>query len=237
MNTNSNSYTLIFTLVLVTVVAGLLAFTAIQLKPLQEDNIRNEKMQSILASIGVKESRANSGAVFTKYITKQLALKEDGTVDPDVDAFTINMKNEIKKKPSEQRYPIYIAENKGKTSYIIPLFGKGLWDDIWGYIALDSDKNTIIGAVYDHKGETPGLGAEIREEWFQKQFIGKKILDKPNDFSKNNFVSVHTVKGGAKSDDIHGVNAISGGTVTSTKLSLMVKERMEHYLPFFQSKK
>jgi len=121
--------------------------------------------------------------------------------------------------------------------YIVPLFGKGLWDDIWGYIALDSDKNTIVGATFDHKGETPGLGAEIREIWFQKQFVGKKIFDKPNDFSKNNFVSVCTVKGGAKADDTHGVDAISGGTVTSNKLSIMINERIQHYLAYFNKSK
>jgi len=234
MNTNSNSYTFIFTIILVTLVAGLLAFTATRLKGKQDANIKNEKMQSILSSVGVNKSRAQAGSVFLNYIKKQVALKEDGTVDTGVDAFAINMKNEIKKDPSLQRYPLYIAEKDSKKRYIIPLFGKGLWDDIWGYIALDEDKNTIVGAVFDHKGETPGLGAEIREKWFQKQFIGKKIFDKDGDFSANNFVSVKTVKGGSKEGDTHGVDAISGGTITSTKLSEMLAERIKHYLPYFQ---
>ena len=234
MNTNSNSYTFIFAIVLVTVVAGLLAFTATSLKDKQEANVKNEKMQSILSSIGVHESRDASGGVFLKFIKEQLALKSDGSVDTGVNAFQINMKNEIKKDPDQQRYPLYIAEKDHKKMYIVPLFGKGLWDDIWGYIALDADKNTIVGAVFDHKGETPGLGAEIRETWFQKQFIGKKIFDKSGDFSADNFVSVKTVKGGSKEGDIHGVDAISGGTITSTRLSEMIAERMKHYLPYFQ---
>jgi Na+-transporting NADH:ubiquinone oxidoreductase subunit C len=193
-------------------------------------------MQSILASMGVSVERQDSGEEFSKYIKHQWALRPDGTVDEGVNAFEINMKNEIKKKPEAQYYPVYIGEKEGKTVYVIPLFGKGLWDDIWGYIALAEDKNTIIGAVFDHKGETPGLGAEIREEWFQNQFKGKKIFDKDGDFTTNNFVSVKTIKGGAPSGDTHGVDAISGGTVTSDKLSLMIKERLEHYLPFFQKK-
>ncbi len=234
MNTNSNSYTFIFAIVLVTVVAGLLAFTATSLKDKQKANIKNEKMQSILSSIGVHESRDASGSVFFKYIKEQLTLKSDGSVDTGVKAFDINLKNEIKKDPDQQRYPLYIAEKDQKKMYIIPLFGKGLWDDIWGYIALDEDKNTIVGAVFDHKGETPGLGAEIREKWFQKQFTGKKIFDKPGDFSTNNFVSVKTVKGGSKTGDVHGVDAISGGTITSTRLSEMLAERIVHYLPYFQ---
>lgn len=233
MNTNSNSYTFMFAIILVTIVAGLLAFTATSLKPIQEENVRNEKMQSILASIGVHKERNNAGKVFNDFIEKQLALTENGSIDTNTDAFNINMKNEIKKDINKQRYPLYIANNKGKKMYIVPLFGKGLWDDIWGYIALDADKNTIIGATFDHKGETPGLGAEIRELWFQEQFVGKKIFDKPNDFSKNNFVSVQTVKGGAKADDTHGVDAISGGTVTSNKLSIMINERLQHYLAYF----
>jgi len=215
-------------------VAGLLAFTATSLKPIQDNNIRNEKMQSILASMGVETSREDAGETFKTYIKEQLALKADGSVDTEVNAFTINMKNEIKKDPQQQRFPIYVGDNAGKKIYILPLFGKGLWDDIWGYIALGDDKNTIVGAVFDHKGETPGLGAEIREGWFQEQFIGKKIFDKEGDFTASNFVSVRTVKGGAKAGDTHGVDAISGGTVTSDKLSNMVKERLQRYLPYLE---
>lgn len=233
MNTNSNAYTFIFAIIMVIIVAGLLAFTSMSLKDIQESNVRNEKMQSILSSIGVDVDRDNAEASFEKYITKQLALKEDGTVDENTDAFTINLKNEIKKDPAEQRYPIYLAEKDGKQIYIVPLQGKGLWDDIWGYLSLDSDENTIIGASFDHKGETPGLGAEIRESWFEDQFIGDKILKEPGDFSDNNFVSVKTVKGGAAPDNVHGVDAISGGTITSTKLSEMIDERLERYLPYF----
>lgn len=235
MNTNSNTYTFIFAFIMVTIVAGLLAFIAMSLKPMQMENVRNEKMQSILSSFGVDEPRDKAADFFGTYIKKQLALKEDGSVDESVNAFDINLKNEIKKDPSQQRFPIYIAEKDGKTIFIVPLQGIGLWDSIWGYIALDDDKNTILGAVFDHAGETPGLGAEIRESWFQKQFIGKQILKTPGDFSKNNLVSVKTVKGGAKANDIHGVDAISGGTVTSDKLSEMIHERLERYLPYFKN--
>jgi Na+-transporting NADH:ubiquinone oxidoreductase subunit C len=236
MNTNSNAYTFIFAIVLVTIVAGLLSFTAISLKDRQDANVRNEKMQNILSTIGVDESRDNAGNVYKNYIKGEFALKSDGTVDenPQVEAFKINLKNEIKKDADQQRYPIYIAEVKGKTTYIVPLQGTGLWDAIWGYLAIDADKNTISGAVFDHAAETPGLGAEIRESWFEEQFIGKQFLEKTGDFSPNNFVSVKTVKGGSKADDVHGVDAISGGTITSDKLSLMIKERLQHYLPYFE---
>ena len=230
MNKNSNAYTYLFAVIMVTIIAGLLSFTATNLKPLQDANVKAEKMQKILSTIGVEVDRTEAQESFDKYITSQLSLTEKGTVDGDVDAFKIGLKNEVKKDVDTQRYPLYVAKKDGKIFYVIPLYGAGLWDAIWGYIALDSDKNTIIGANFDHKGETPGLGAEITTEWFQTQFKGKKILD-----ATNNFVSVTAVKGGAKEGDAHGVDAISGGTITSDGVSNMIQERLAHYLPYLKN--
>ncbi|MDO3695875.1 NADH:ubiquinone reductase (Na(+)-transporting) subunit C [Wenyingzhuangia sp. chi5] len=231
MNRNSNAYTFVFAIIIVTIIAGLLAFAATSLKPLQDANVKAEKMQNILGTIGVTGiSREEAQGAFDQYIKEQLALTQEGTVDKNTDAFKIGLKNEIKKSVKNQRYPLYVAEKDGETFYIVPLYGSGLWDAIWGYIALASDKNTIVGANFDHKGETPGLGAEITTDWFQAQFKGKKILDE-----SNNFVSVTAVKGGAKSGDTHGVDAISGGTITSNGVSNMIEERLSHYLPYFKN--
>lgn len=232
MDTNSNRYTYIFAVLMVVVLAGLLAFTATQLKPIQDRNIKAEKMQNILGTIGVNVDRAAAADNFKKYIKESLSLKEDGTNDEDVLAFDINLKKELKKASSDQRFPIYIAKKEGKTFYIIPLYGAGLWDAIWGYVALDSDRNTIVGANFDHKGETPGLGAEITTAWFQKQFQGKKIFSDSN----QQFVSVKTVKGGAPAGDLHAVDAISGGTITSDGVSNMIRERLSRYLPYLEKK-
>ena len=230
MNRNSNAYTFIFAIVIVTIISGLLAFTAETLKEQQLKNVKAEKMQNILAAIGVTDvSREDAASTFETYIKQQLSLTEQGTVDANSNAFDLDSKKELKKGDA-QRFPLYIAEKEGKTFYIVPLYGAGLWDAIWGYIALDTDKNTIIGANFDHKGETPGLGAEITTDWFQEQFKGKKILDE-----SNNFVSVTAIKGGAKTGDDHGVDAISGGTITSNGVSDMVKERLAHYLPYFKN--
>jgi len=230
MDRNSNSYTFLFAIIMVVVIASLLAYTATTLKPLQDNNVKNETMQNILSSIGEDVDRDGAEAVFNQYIKQQLALKSDGTVDPSVDAFTINMKNEIKKPADQQRYPLYVAEKDGQTYYIVPLWGNGLWDAIWGYVALESDENTIKGAKFDHKGETPGLGAEIKESWFGAQYNGKQILDADGDF-----VSVKAIKGGAPQGDIHGVDGISGGTITSDAVSAMISERLAHYLPYFKN--
>lgn len=230
MDKNSNSYTFMFAIVMVVIIASLLAYTATTLKPLQDKNVKNEKMQNILSSIGEDVDRDLAADVFTQYIKEQLALKSDGTVDANTSAFDINMKNEIKKPADEQRYPLYIAEKDGQTFYIVPLYGNGLWDAIWGYVALESDENTVQGAKFDHKGETPGLGAEIKESWFGAQYNGKKILD-----DSGNFVGVKAVKGGAPQGDIHGVDGISGGTITSDAVTDMISERLEHYLPYFKN--
>lgn len=237
MDKNSNAYTFIFAVIMVTVIAGVLAFTATSLKPLQEKNVKAEKMQNILGTIGVSDvSRDDAEVEFNKYIKQQLALKADGTVDPEANAFTLSLKKEIKKDDSEQRFPLYIAEKDGKTFYVVPLYGAGLWDAIWGYVALDGDKNTIIGANFGHKGETPGLGAEITTDWFQAQFAGKTLLkDAGAGFTADNFVSVKAIKGGAKTGDAHGVDAISGGTITSDGVSNMVQERLARYLPYFKN--
>lgn len=236
MDKNSNSYTFIFAIIMVTLIAGLLAFTATSLKPLQDKNVKAEKMQKILSTIGVEVSRDEAQASFDTYIKAQLALKEDGSVDTEVSAFNLSLKKEVKKGDAAQRFPLYVANKDGKTFYVVPLYGAGLWDAIWGYIALDGDKNTIIGANFDHKGETPGLGAEITTDWFQAQFQGKSLLkDISAGFIADNFVSVKAIKGGAPTGDMHGVDAISGGTITSDGVSDMVQERLARYLPYFKN--
>jgi len=177
MNRDSNAYTFLFATVMVLVVASALAFTASALKDLQNANVRKEKMQNILATIGVTTDRDQAETLYQKYITSAISLTEEGSVDTEVNAFEINLNNELKKPASEQRFPLYEADVDGKKYFIIPLRGAGLWNAIWGYIALEEDKNTIKGAVFDHVGETAGLGAEITQKWFQDRFLGEKVFD------------------------------------------------------------
>ena len=230
MDRNSNAYTFIFAIVMVIVIGASLAFLAESTKELRKKNVELEKKQNILSAIGVNIDRSEADEEFEKYIKQELAVKEDGSVDSDIEAFKIDLKKEVKKPVSEQFFPVYIAEKDGKQFYILPLYGAGLWDAIWGYIGLQNDENTIVGAVFDHKGETAGLGAEINQSWFEDQFIGDKILD-----DNNNFVSVKAVKGGTSADDPHGVDAISGGTITSDGVSLMIEERLSRYIPYFKN--
>src|SRR6056300_1176367 len=178
MNRDSNGYTFGFAAAMVLVVASVLAFTASTLKDLQAENVRKEKMQNILSTIGIKTDREGAEKLFNEYIVEQLALKNDGTVDTTVDAFSeIDLAIELKKNPQEQRFPLYVANVESAQYYIIPLRGAGLWNAIWGYIALNEDKNSIKGVVFDHQGETAGLGAEITQQWFMDRFLEEKIFD------------------------------------------------------------
>ena len=229
MNKNSNAYTFIFAIVLVVLVATILAFASEGTKEKRANNVKLEKMQNILSTLGVDVSREEAGKEYKNYVKEELALKEDGSIDKNVNAFKIDLKNEIKKPANEQRFPLYVAEKDGKKFYVVPLYGAGLWDAIWGYISLKDDKNTIYGVSFDHKGETPGLGAEINQSWFEDQFKEKQIMD------NSKFVSVKVIKGGAPAGDTHGVDAISGGTLTSNGVTNMVQERLQRYLAYFKN--
>lgn len=229
MDRNSNGYTFLFAGIMVIVVGALLAFTATSLKPAQDENVKKEKMQNILASVGVEVDRESATAEYGKVIKEQLSLNEDGSVKEGVNAFDVDLKEELAKPADKQSYPLYVAEQEGKTFYIIPLRGAGLWDAIWGYVALDSDMNTVKGAVFDHKGETPGLGAEITQKWFQDRFTGKKIRNE-----SGKIVGVQVVKSNAGAND---VDAISGATITSDGVSHMIAERLTHYQGYFDQLK
>ncbi|WP_345599071.1 Na(+)-translocating NADH-quinone reductase subunit C [Salinimicrobium sp. 3283s] len=230
--TNTNSYTFIFAIVMVVVVGVVLAFAATSLQPRQYENMRQEKMQNILATVGVETDRAGAEALFEQYIKEQLVLNNEGQEKEGVNAFDVDLAKELKKVDTEQNFPLYIAEVDGETYYIIPLRGAGLWNAIFGYIALQDDVNTIKGAVFDHLGETPGLGAEITQEWFRERFTDEKIFDENGEL-----IGVSVVKGNSStSKDDNKVDAISGATITGDGVSNMISERLQHYLPYFKSK-
>ena len=163
MNRDSNAYTFIFATLMVLVVASALAFTASSLKDLQASNVSKEKMQNILATIGIETDREQAENLYNEYITGELSLTASGNLDDQVSAFEINLNNELKKPVDQQRFPLYEANVDGNKFYVVPLIGAGLCNAILGYIALREDKNTIQGAVFDHTGETAGLGAEITQ--------------------------------------------------------------------------
>jgi len=238
MKSFSNLYIFLFSTAMVTIVAVLLSFVAEQLRPFQEKNVEVEKKTDILRSVGeadslneVKKKDTYIEKEYNQNITNSFVISLSGELKEDMDAFTVDLKAELEKTPEERNLPIFVYTAEDSTKkYIFPLRGTGLWGPIWGYIALYDDYNTIYGAIFNHSKETPGLGAEINESWFQKQFENKTIFDE-----NGNFVSVKVVKGGAKSDDPHAVDAISGGTITSKALEDMLRECLGNYVQYFKT--
>ena len=232
MDTNGNTYTILYSAVMVVVVAILLAIAATQLKPFQDANILIEKKQNILRSVNIVADSKQATDLFNRTIKELIIVNSKGE-KVEGDAFKIDLKVEHSKPVDQRKMPVYIAAmgDKGKV-YIIPLRGNGLWGPIWGYVALSSDMNTIYGANFDHSGETPGLGAEINTEKFQKPFIGKTIFDKAGLFT-----SIVIAKIGEKADPSHSVDAISGGTITSKALQKMLYDDLSTYQEFFKTLK
>lgn len=164
---------------------------------------------------------------------QQVAIDREGNVLEDVKAEGIDMKKEKKKSPEEQRLPLFVYNQAGSTFYILSIRGNGLWDEIWGNIALESDLNTITGASFDHQAETPGLGAEIKDNpAFPRQFEGKKIYDESGDY-----VSVTVKKGGAEDGNPHQVDGITGATVTSDGVTKMLYNGIKNYQPYLEDLK
>lgn len=231
--TNTNSYTFIFAIIMVVVVGSILAFAATSLQPIQYENMRQEKMQNILATVAIETDRAGAEELFNRYITESVVLDKNGQEREGIEAFDVDLAQEIQRTPEDQNFPLYIANIEGERYYIIPLRGAGLWNAIFGYVSLKDDANTVMGVVFDHVGETPGLGAEITQEWFRERFADEKIMD-----GDGNFVGVSVVKGNpSTSKDDNRVDAISGATITTDGVSDMIYERLGHYVTYFEGQK
>ena len=218
IDTNSNVYIVVYSTVMVVVVAALLAVAALSLQKRQYANELGEKKQSILASLSAADEN------YDDFIEARVLDAEGNTV-ADGDVFA--RLNDLQGSFDEGRFPIFEARD-GRV--VIPVTGSGLWGPIWGYVALESDMNTVAGIVMAHKGETPGLGAEIATEKYQSKFVGKTI------FEGGDFVSVTLRKGGAK-DTAHEVDAITGGTKTSDGVTAMLRTSLGHYLPLLEARR
>ncbi len=160
---------------------------------------------------------------FKKFLSSVISFKE-------VDRNSVNSK--IGELEKQRELPVYVCTKEdGSNFYVFPLRGKGLWGPIWGYISVESDMNTVYGAVFDHKSETPGLGAEINQSWFQKNFRGKKI------YENGQFRSIEVVKAGTAEASDYSVDAISGGTITSKGVQAMLYDCLEGYESFIKTNK
>ena len=231
-NVNSNKYTVIYATVITVIVAVILSLAATSLKGLQDKNVAIATMTDILKAVSLDDAE-DIEATYKKYIKGTVVDFEGNKFETNIKPLDVNVKKESKKSKEERMYPVFIYTNdKGETNYIVPVRGFGLWDAIWGYVALGSDLNTVVGVAFDHVGETPGLGAEIKDnKAWGNSFKGKTIFDK-----SGNYVSVGVVKG-VLTDEEHQVSSISGATMTSKGVSKMLFEGLQDYLPYFNKQK
>ena len=215
MNTNSNSYTIIYASVMVVIVAFLLAFVSSSLREKQTKNVELDTKKQILAALNVK-GVADADAEYNKYVKADMLMQADGTLAENTEGFATAYEKEAKEKG---RLHVFVCEVEGQKKYVFPVYGAGLWGAIWGYVALDADKDTVYGVYFSHASETPGLGAEIASDHFQGQFPGKKAI-------ADGQVALTVVKNGKVANPDYEVDGISGGTITSTGVSTMFHEEL-----------
>lgn len=241
INKDSNGYTFGFAIVMVVVVGAALALISMGLKPRQEENaVVKKKMDILSALLSTKEmeniSRKNAEEEFNKYVNLDdaVVLDMNGDLKEGVKAFDVDIRKEYKDKKlkdSDKNYPMFIAKKDGKTLYVIPIVGKGLWGPIWGNICLDEDRKTIKGASFGHQGETPGLGAEIIQQFFVNRWIGEEVSD-----DEGNFVPFEIVKDGSGVNP-KKVDGITGGTITSKGVEEMVNRCLAVYTNYLKTLK
>ena len=232
INKEGTAYTFIFAIALVVVVGSILAMLSIQLKPMQDANLRVKKKMDILGALKIESDRSNAEDLYGQYIKDEncLVLDANGN-ETDGVAFDVDIKKEYKDKnlaEEDRQYPLYVATVEGDTKYVIPVVGSGLWGPIWGYIAVNGDKNTIYGAKFDHQGETPGLGAEIKQAFFYDQYTGEQISN------NGAYKKIKVVKDGTGAEQNNGaVDGITGGTITSKGVEEMVNRTLKVYVQYF----
>ncbi len=233
VNKNSTSYTITFAVILVVICGGWLAFLASSLKLQQTANVKNEKRQYILSAAGAYEisalkkmEQSEIEKIFNAAVDSRI-LDYNGKILKG-EAFDIDIVKEYKTtigKEKSRKYPLFIYTKNGQTKYVIPMAGNGLWGPVWGFIAIASDKNTIADVVFDHKSETPGLGAKITDASFTSLFTNspKHIVTKDGIYK-----GVKVVKGGVKNPE-HEINAIAGATITSKGVGKMLEDGFKPY--------
>jgi Na+-transporting NADH:ubiquinone oxidoreductase subunit C len=228
-NKEGNSYTIIYSIVMVVVVGTALAALAILLKPMQDANTVVKKKIDILAAVGITADRKNAKQLYAKHIitNQSIVIDINGKLKSKVQAFDVDVQAQYKDKTlkeNDKNYPLFVAINKkGDTNFIVPVIGVGLWGPIWGYISLGSDKTTIVGASFDHKTETPGLGAEINQDFFENRWLNEKV-------SETGFQVVKDNSGNGINGKIDG---ITGGTITSKGVEAMMNACLPIYMSYF----
>jgi Na+-transporting NADH:ubiquinone oxidoreductase subunit C len=244
----SNAYIITFSVILTVVLGLLLSGTSQVLAPIQKKAVELDTKKQILGAVlDASQLRAMKAdeilAFYDKRISSKVVDIEGNVLEKDADgnpiiAENVNVAKNYKMAPEKRQYPIFIFHKEGNPddveAYIVQVYGAGLWDEIWGFLALDTDLNTIAGVTFGHKSETPGLGARITEGAVQNRFQGKQIFDE-----SGNFQSVAMQKGEGKdySDDLHKVDGLSGATITANGVNAMLNNYLRFYKAYFDKLK
>lgn len=237
MNTNKNSYTIIYAAVMVVIVAFLLAFVSSALKPTQDNNVALDKKKQILAALNIRglSDAQEIEAKYNEHVVADMVVKADGSVvkegkEKENDGFKVE-----NKEISADCLPVFVCDVNGETKYIVPMTGRGLWGGLWGYMAINADLQSVYGAYFSHESETAGLGALIAEEKFQDQFKGKSLYAD----TTSNQIALTVVKNGKveSGKKTYQVDGITGATLTSVGVANMVNSGLQQYTGFFASLK
>lgn len=239
----SNAYIILFSIALTIVFGGALSLTSVGLKPLQDKQVEIDTKKKILGAVMDISKIKDADELLQTYekkVDSRVVDFEGNFLEKDKDgnpliAEKINIQKMSKLPQEERYYPVFMfmGESLDVEAYIFPTFGSGLWDWISSYIALENDLNTVKGIAFDHKSETPGLGARITEETVQSRYIGKRIYD-----NNGQLVSITMVKGEGNSGlNEHQVDGMSGATMTAKGVNAMLEKYLECYAAFIKKMK
>lgn len=255
--TDKNGYTILFAVGMVVAVGGILAYLATSLSPAIAQNEKIEKQQNILYALGINNNDETSAVfispekapeAFEKNVTEQLVLtfkngkivkkqtRQEYIDETGQEPYLIDVKKQqaAQKTSGVRKLPLFVGKDKdGNTLYVAPIRGKGLWDAIWGYIAVDENM-VVRGTYFDHKGETPGLGANIKQRYFMDDFYGERLLTEEGVFK-----GITVAKGNAdpknERKEDYKVDAIAGATITGDGVTAMIKKDLGLYVPYFKT--
>ena len=230
MNTNSNSYTVIYASIMVVIVAFLLAFVSSSLKGIQDKNVELDKKKQILAALNIRNVE-DVEAEYNKVVKADMVINSKADTvklgeNKDQDGFKIENKD-----LSPENLPLYVCEVNGEVKYVVPMLGRGLWGGLWGYMAVNDDCKTIYGAYFSHESETAGLGPPIAEQPFQERFQNKQIFAQ-GDSTK---VALTIVKKGQVKSESTEVDGLTGATLTTKGAAAMVTDGLQQYINFFNA--
>ncbi len=232
----SNLYTIVFIIITSLIAALILSVSSDMLKERQERNVELDIKRNILSAVDLLKDGSDTALLYKDRIRSVVVNSEGKIPENSTPAEKIDFERELEKKSEERQYPVFMSINKEKgevSAYCIPIVGKGLWSTLYGYLALETDLKTIKGISFYKHGETPGLGGEIENPSFQKNFYGKQILT-----AAGELVSVTVLKGKTRPNSptlIHEVDGISGATLTSNGVNKLLKNCLTIYEPYFKT--